>query len=194
MRRSPLLLAVLVALCAGCAGSDALSEEETEIAALRADLDAAQAEIAQLEDANESMDRQLREAMDEVVQSDGRGETVAVMTATELFEAGGSALTAAGQSRLDEVAGQLRVGGFGRSILIEGHSDAQPIRTARYPSNWDLSTARASAVARYLEEEQNVDGSRLRVVGYAHHDPVADNATAEGRRQNRRVRIAVSSN
>ncbi len=181
---------VLLLLVAGCSNRGAL-EEQSETATLRADLAAAQAEVARLQAANASMDRQLRESMDAAVQNDDRGETVAELLAAELFGSGNSTLTASGQGRLDEVAARLRAEYPGRPLVVEGHSDAQPIRTPRYPSNWDLSTARASAVALYLQEAQDLDGARLRVVGYAEHDPVADNATADGRRQNRRVRIAA---
>lgn len=192
MRRSvSLLLAWLVVLGAGCSSRGTLDEQQREVAALRADLDAARAEVARLEAENASLDRQVRESLNEAVQAGDRGETVAVLEAGELFGSGGSTLTSGGRSRLAEVGATLRAQYPGRTVLIEGHSDGQPIQTTRYPSNWDLSTARASAVARYLEDDQDLDGALLRVVGFAQHDPVADNGTAEGRRQNRRVRIAV---
>ncbi len=178
----------------GCSGGDRLAEQQNTITALRSDLAAASAEIDRLEAENASMDRQLREAMDTVAQTSAegdRGETVAVLEARDLFASGGVRLTRNGTDLLAEVATRLRTEFPGRLVRIEGHSDNQPIRTARFPSNWDLSTARASAVAFYLQEEQNFDGVTLEVVGLAEHYPVADNETVEGRRRNRRVRIAV---
>lgn len=191
----PLTACLLIVFAlSGCSGGDRLAEQESTISALRADLAAATAEINRLETENVSLDRQLREAMDEVAQTGtegDRGETVAVIEARDLFGSGGVALTRAGRDRLAEVATRLRTEFPGRLVRIEGHSDNQPIRSARFPSNWDLSTARASAVATYLQEAENFDGVTLEVVGLAEHYPVADNETAEGRRRNRRVRIAV---
>ena len=73
---------------------------------------------------------------------------------------------------------------------IEGHTDDTPIRTARYSSNWELSTARASAVvARFIE--QRVDPRRLSAAGYGEFHPRASNDTADGRASNRRVDVVV---
>lgn len=190
------LIACLVVLVfSGCGGGDRLAEQQDTIAALRSDLAAATSEIDRLEGENATLDRQLREAMDAVAQAgsaDGdRGQTVAVVEARELFGAGGVQLTRAGRDRLAEIATRLRTEFPGRLIRIEGHSDDQPIRTPRFPSNWNLSAARASAVASYLQDDQNFAGVTIEVVGLAEHYPIADNGTAEGRRQNRRVRIAV---
>jgi chemotaxis protein MotB len=75
-------------------------------------------------------------------------------------------------------------------IRVEGHTDATPIATARYPSNWELSSGRASAVLAELVA-QGVAPARLSVAGYASEKPVADNSTAEGRALNRRVDLVV---
>ncbi|MEM1043675.1 MAG: OmpA family protein [Bacteroidota bacterium] len=185
-------LLLLLALSA-CSGGR-VAEQEGTVTAMRADLDAARAEIDRLEAENLSMDRQLREAMDAAARAGGgtdRGETVAVLEARDLFGSGGARLTRAGTDRLADVAARLRTEFPGRLVRIEGHSDSQPIRTARFPSNWDLSTARASAVAVHFQQTHGFDGTMLEAVGLAEHHPVADNGTAEGRRQNRRVRIAV---
>ncbi len=75
-------------------------------------------------------------------------------------------------------------------IRVEGHTDSTPISSPRYPSNWELSTARASSVlARLLEN--GIAPERLSAAGYGGFQPVADNASAEGRAQNRRVDIVV---
>lgn len=75
-------------------------------------------------------------------------------------------------------------------IRVEGHTDSTPISSPRYPSNWELSTARASSVlARLLEN--GIVPERLSAAGYGGFQPVADNATIEGRAQNRRVDIVV---
>ena len=76
-------------------------------------------------------------------------------------------------------------------IAVEGHTDNVPIKTPLYPSNWELSTVRATSIVRYLIEEQGYDPLRLSATGFAEYRPVGDNATAEGRSQNRRVDLVV---
>lgn len=77
------------------------------------------------------------------------------------------------------------------AVKVEGFTDDQPIRTSRFPSNWELSSARASAVARMLTME-GVAPERLAAVGYGQYQPVARNDTEEGRRRNRRVVLLIS--
>ncbi len=77
------------------------------------------------------------------------------------------------------------------AIRVEGFTDNQPIRTSAFPSNWELSAARAAAVVRMLAME-GVDPARMAAVGYGQHQPVARNDTEEGRRRNRRVVLLIS--
>jgi chemotaxis protein MotB len=74
--------------------------------------------------------------------------------------------------------------------VVEGHTDNQPIDSPRFPSNWELSAARASAVVRYFIS-QGIDGASLQAVAYADTRPRTENYTAEGRRKNRRVEILL---
>ncbi|MCY1286946.1 Motility protein B [compost metagenome] len=78
-------------------------------------------------------------------------------------------------------------------VHIEGFTDNLPIATSQFPTNWELSAARAASVVRMLAMD-GVDPSRLAAVGYGEFQPVADNATAEGRSRNRRVVLVVSRN
>ncbi|MFC2972579.1 flagellar motor protein MotB [Azotobacter bryophylli] len=78
------------------------------------------------------------------------------------------------------------------NVVVVGHTDSVPISSARFPSNWELSSARAGSVVRYLQAN-GVDGRRLRAVGYADTQPLADNATAEGRARNRRVELVLEA-
>lgn len=75
-------------------------------------------------------------------------------------------------------------------IRVEGHTDSVPISNARYSSNWELSTARAGNVLQKLVED-GIAPERLSAAGYGGFQPVADNATAEGRAQNRRVDVVI---
>lgn len=76
------------------------------------------------------------------------------------------------------------------AIRVEGHTDDRPIRTARYPSNWELSTARAASVVRFLLETPDaLPPDRYTALGHGEHRPVASNETAAGRARNRRVDI-----
>jgi chemotaxis protein MotB len=97
-------------------------------------------------------------------------------------------VTPAAQDVIDRVATTL--GPLDVMVRIEGHTDDTPIRTARYTSNWELSTARASAVvARFIDKL--VDPRRLSAAGYGEFHPRASNATGDGRASNRRVDVVV---
>jgi chemotaxis protein MotB len=78
-------------------------------------------------------------------------------------------------------------------MRVEGHSDNVPIHNAVFSSNWDLSTARAMAVAMMLLNESGVDPKRMSIAGYGQYHPAASNDTPEGRRANRRVDIVIVS-
>ena len=81
--------------------------------------------------------------------------------------------------------------GHGLELRVEGHSDDQPIHNAQFSSNWELSTARAMAVLLYLVNSAGFDPTKISASGYGQYRSVADNATAEGRRMNRRVDLVV---
>jgi len=76
-------------------------------------------------------------------------------------------------------------------IRVEGHTDNIPLATEKYPSNWELSSARATAVLRVLTEELNVDPARAFAAGYGEYRPIASNLTPEGRALNRRADIVL---
>lgn len=78
-------------------------------------------------------------------------------------------------------------------IRIEGHTDTVPIHTPKFPSNWELSTARATMIVRYLLGHYPYSPDQLSATGYAEYRPVASNQTAEGRLQNRRVDFVILS-
>jgi chemotaxis protein MotB len=78
-------------------------------------------------------------------------------------------------------------------LRLEGHTDNVPIHNAAFASNWDLSTARAMAVAMMLLNESGVDPEKISIAGYAQYHPAASNDSPEGRRANRRVDIVVVS-
>ncbi|AMB85297.1 flagellar motor protein MotD [Pseudomonas agarici] len=82
---------------------------------------------------------------------------------------------------------------FDNPIHVEGFTDDQPIQTAQYPTNWELSSARSSSIVRMMAME-GVNPQRMASVGYGEFQPVANNATAQGRARNRRVVLVVSRN
>ncbi len=124
-----------------------------------------------------------------VTQSD-RGITVEI-NASVLFSPGEAQLAENSSTTLRAVAAVVK--NHEQEIHIEGHTDNLPINTLHYPSNWELSTARASRVIR-LFVNNGVDASQLTALGYGEHQPVALNDTPEGRARNRRVMITIMSN
>ncbi|MGH2913374.1 MAG: OmpA family protein [Solirubrobacteraceae bacterium] len=118
-----------------------------------------------------------------------RGLVVRVLTDKLLFASGQATLEPAGAPLLNEIASLLNVD-HRHPITVEGNTDNQPIRSAQYPSNWELSTDRATIVVRYLIAHGVAD-RRLSAAGYADLHPIASNATAAGRARNRRVDIVL---
>ncbi|MGE4292077.1 MAG: flagellar motor protein MotB [Desulfovibrio sp.] len=105
-----------------------------------------------------------------------------------LFDLGRAELKPEARQLLARLAGPLS--GTHYALTIEGHTDNLPIQSAQFPSNWELSSARASAVARFFIED-GFPKERIRVVGLADTRPKAPNDTENGRKKNRRVVILV---
>lgn len=80
----------------------------------------------------------------------------------------------------------------GYRVRLEGHTDNVPIKTSQFPSNWELSAARAIAVTKFFIYEMNFDASKISTEGFGENRPIGDNQTAEGRAMNRRVEIKIS--
>lgn len=106
-----------------------------------------------------------------------------------LFDSGKSDLKPRGMTLLDTLAERLKT--MPNEIRVEGHTDSIPIATPLYPSNWELSSARATTVGRYLAEHRDVAPTRLIAAGYGEFRPIAPNDSREGRARNRRVDLVV---
>ena len=122
------------------------------------------------------------------VDLDPRGLVVNVVSGV-LFSSGQASLTTNGERLLDALGAIFQT--MGNPLVIEGHTDNVPISSAQFPSNWELSTTRATAVLRDLVSRDHLSGSRMSASGYADTKPRASNATAAGRAKNRRVDIVV---
>lgn len=110
---------------------------------------------------------------------------------TLLFNSGSAKTKQTSFKTLDKV-GLLIKTKFPQNIVkIEGHTDSLPINSEIYPSNWELSSARASSVLRYLLSRYSLNNKNFSAIGYADSHPIASNNTPEGRNKNRRVEIAV---
>ncbi len=110
-----------------------------------------------------------------------------------LFGSGKAEITTAGLEVLHRVSEILK-SVTDKQIRIEGHTDTVPIGpkiVSRFPTNWELSTARATSVVRYLIDKGELEQAHLAAAGYAYNRPVASNQTSDGREQNRRIEIVL---
>jgi outer membrane protein OmpA-like peptidoglycan-associated protein len=119
--------------------------------------------------------------------SDALGEICNMVTGN--FESGSAQMKSASQGALDSIANMLRQRNY--RLRIEGHTDNAPIHTAQFPSNWELSTSRATEIVRLLIVRDGFGPDRLSAAGFAEYHPVTTNRTAEGRGINRRVDIVI---
>lgn len=129
----------------------------------------------------------------EVTISELQGQLTVNMVDRILFDSGKADIKPGGLEVLRRVGGILK-GAADKNIQVEGHTDNVPISPRLkdlFPSNWELSTARATTVLRFLQDSAGIDGSRLSASGFGQYRPQADNETPEGRAQNRRIQIVL---
>jgi chemotaxis protein MotB len=123
------------------------------------------------------------------VHQEPRGLVVSFRSDHLLFDRGSAELRPAAQEILKQVAEKIRPLNY--PVRVEGHTCNLPIHTAQFPSNWELSTARATNVVRYLIAQGGFPAGRLSAAGYADVHPIAPNTTEESRMRNRRVDLVV---
>jgi chemotaxis protein MotB len=121
------------------------------------------------------------------IKIDERGLVITFSTDDVTFASGSWQLRPAGVAALDRLFGPLAA--VDNEIMVEGHTDDRPMGGGL--SNWELSANRAGAVVRYLIDQRGLDPKRMSAAGYADVHPIADNGTAQGRQQNRRVEMVI---
>lgn len=108
---------------------------------------------------------------------------------TILFDEGSAIIKKNASKTLNEIIESLSE--INNKVVVEGHTDSTPINTKDFPSNWELSTARATNIIGYIIRTGKIHPQRLSAVGYGEFMPVADNTSSEGRLLNRRVDIII---
>jgi len=167
--------------------------------------------IESLQKSNEQMQQDIRSLKDSLSQmqnnmhSEISNESVVITQPTStsiqvilqqqlMFDSGSSDISASGRETLVKFADALQHAPQSATIRIVGHSDNRPLGAelkAEFTDNWGLSAARAAAVARFLVWGANINPNRLHIGASAGTQPLADNATKQGRAQNRRIELFV---
>jgi chemotaxis protein MotB len=122
---------------------------------------------------------------------DERGLVVSIITDAVMFAPDRAELTATGREIMHAFGPVLR--SAPNDVMVEGHTNTVPVAPKFYPSEWELSSARASAVVRRLVEAENIAANRLSATGWADQRPLIPGTSAEANRVNRRVEIVVGS-
>ena len=181
-----------------------LGNTQEELSASQEKLSASQAEIATLSKIEAETKRRneiyaqfvnrLQSMIDggQLTVSIDAGRIVINLPNNVLFKTGSANLNSEGQEALTQIGGVLKQFSD-RRFQIEGHSDNVPIKSSRFPSNWELSTARALSVVHLLTE-MGVNPENISAAGFGEFRPRADNETEEGRKLNRRIEIVMLPN
>lgn len=209
-----IFLAVMILVLSGCAGMEKLENENAQLKQQVGELEQVKKDYAdklsstqqmseqekarmreEMERMRADLNRQLEEQIREKEALVQKLDDLTVITIGEeaLFGSGIADLTTEGSQTIAKLAATLN-DYPGYQIRVEGHTDAKPIGKtlkATFASNWELSTARATSVVRFMIYGLQVEPERLSAVGYAQYRPVADNTSKEGRAQNRRIRLVV---
>jgi chemotaxis protein MotB len=143
----------------------------------------------------QALDTQLQKEIqaDQVRIKELQGQLTVTLIDEIVFSSGSAQMNAKGRETLEKIIGTLQ-SVTDKRIVIRGYTDNEPIGhelRQRYPSNWELSTARASDVVRFLQAK-GIDPMRLEASGFAEYQPVAPNTTAAGRKENRRIEIVLT--
>lgn len=172
------------------------AQNESEVARLQKVTAEKEQEIARLKNTYDSLVRDLKKEIEagEIKVTQFRDLLTVNLVEKILFDSGRAEIKPRGLEILQRV-GDILKGVEDKIVRIEGHTDNVPIGAAlrsRFPTNWELSTARATVVARFLQDKVGLEPNRLSATGYGQHQPVASNETEEGRSQNRRIEIILA--
>ncbi len=200
------------------AAADAKAEANTKLEALEAEIEEKDATITELESTKGSLEGELEQKqaaleavktlqdalskslVEEIETGDIRvsqrdGLLVVDVSDTVLFAIGEAELSERGKKVLTRLADSLKALPNDAVFQVGGHTDNSPIKSeevkAKFPTNWELSAARATNVVRYLEETAGIPGKRLIAAGFSEFRPVASNKKPKGRAKNRRIEIAL---
>jgi chemotaxis protein MotB len=172
------------------ASASAEAERQRQLAEqLQQEKSALQAKSKEYESLAASLDTEIKAGR--VKLSELQGKLTVRMGERVLFPSGSATISADGKATLRKIADAF-ASVQDRIIRVEGHTDNVPIHTERFPSNWELSAARAIAVVRYLQE-RGIDPKLLGAAGYGEYQPIASNDTADGRAENRRIEISLAA-
>jgi chemotaxis protein MotB len=166
-----------------------------EQAQLEAEVEQRQKEVEALQSTQLELVSKLQAEVDKgnVLVKQKHGELVVDLVDKVLFDSGEAELNEKGKEVLLQV-GETFSKLEDKLVQVAGHTDAVPISDKlleTFPTNWELSTARATHVVRFLQEQAKIPGKRLAVVGRSEYAPIASNATRAGRRRNRRIEVKL---
>lgn len=174
-----------------------LSSTEQKLNRLRAEVKTTEQKLQDLQDQKENQEKLIQSLRKEVeagdVQISRMKDRLTVNLVDKiLFDSGEAEISDSGRDTLNRVASVLRETS-NKEILVYGHTDNVPIGPKikdKFETNWELSTARATSVVRFLADK-NVSEENLMAAGHAEFDPIASNETSEGRQKNRRIEIVL---
>ena len=177
-----------------------LEAEKTELAAAKEELSkevaAKTGEIAQLKSTHDELEARMKDeiARGDISLSQDGGRLRVGLVDKILFDSGEAAISRRGEGVLGRV-GAVLAAIDDKQIQVSGHTDKTPISeklSAQFPTNWELSAARATNVVRFLAEKANVPPERLIASGYGEYHPIANNKKPAGRARNRRIEILLT--
>jgi len=174
----PVIVPELVANPSGKKGINAREERKLRKVGVKA---------AQILEAEEKI-RQLDHVAEVEMQERG---VVIRLSIDYLFDPGAADISPNALPLIDRIAEVMAA--TDQNVRVEGHADATPIHSLLFPSNWELSTARATNLVRYFVGRKNLSPARFSASGYGEYRPIASNDTPEGRARNRRVEIVLLS-
>lgn len=177
-------------------GVDPLDKDKEDDFEPPVDNDDALADLSQLE----PLDNLFESVQEYIVENDLESEISVRFTENGVyleikdkifFETGEAVIIPDSKKLLSDLSGLFR--DLPNMISVEGHTDIRPIRSSTFPSNWELSTARAVSVVRYLSEETGLNPARFNAAGYGEYQPLVPNDSAENMSRNRRVVIIINT-
>lgn len=182
------------------AEKDALESDKAALATARDNLaksvEEKSSELATLKDATDKLKEKMKDeiAKGDIQLTESGGKLRVGLVDKILFDSGEASVSKRGESVLARV-GAVLASIEDRHIQVSGHTDNTPISDKlkqQYPTNWELSVARATNVVRFLQEKASVPADRLLASGYGEYQPIASNRTAGGRAKNRRIELLLT--